>query len=1064
VTKQSASRRKPAASSNRTRRTPRRTRFAPRADADASVAAGAISHAMAGLDVLHDTVPGRVRFRCEAIIDRPARAQAVTAALADLAGVAKASASALTGSVLVAFAPPATSASLATAVAAAARGARANGRVSANGASGGAASAPRSAIRDRQPVRVDAGVAPHAGPAWHSLPLQQAISRLAANRISGLADAEAAFRLRKFGPNELPRSEPRSAGAIFREQLTTLPIALLDASALVSLLTGGLADAIAIAGVVLLNAGIATATERQAERTILGLASYAPHPVRVIRDGRRHEVLPAALVRGDLIELEPGTLVPADARLVAADDLTVNEAALTGEALPVHKDATVRLRPEVPLGDRVNFVFRGTAVTGGRGLAIVTATGAETEIGQIQGLLGSVRPPETPIQRQLGEVGRELVIANGLICAGVLALGLLRGQGLVPMLRSAIALAVAAIPEGLPAVATTTLALGVQDMRRRNVLVRKIEAVETLGAVQVVGLDKTGTLTENRMAAVAIHVGGERYALDGGRMTRDGQPADGAARDLAARMFEAASLCSDATLGKANGGTIVGGTPTETALVQAALDLGVDVAAARRAAPVLATVPRTLGRKRMSTLHGAGRARVLYVKGDPVEVLERCSHVLGREGRLPIDAAARSEILKANQRMAGKALRVLGMAFRPGAGGARSDKGLTWLGLAGLANPIRAGSVRAIKTLHGAGIRTVMITGDQSATAFAIARELDLGDGGEIRVLEAGQVKGVDPKVLAAIAANPHVFARVSPVDKLEIVRALQADGRIVAMTGDGINDGPALKAADVGVAMGAGGTDVAREVADIVLATDDLDGVVEAVRLGRATYANIRKVLRFLVSTNSAETMVMLGAAIAGWPEPLKPMQLLWLNLVTDVLPGLALGLEPPEPDVLAEPPHDPRAPILAPRDFRRLLVEGSVLGGATLAAFLAEGGARGPHQAAPTPSPSRASTVAFHGLTLSQLAHAVVCRSEHHGILEELRRPPNRKLYAALAACLAMQAGAQLAPFTRRLLGLTPLAASDLAAILAVGLGSVAANEAIGAIIRGARHARIPTARNTS
>jgi Ca2+-transporting ATPase len=1010
--------------------------------------------------VVHDAVPGRVRFRCDAILNRPPRAQAVAAALLGAPGVRSVRASAVTGSVLVEFAAPADAGVLARAIAGAATGIRVPNAARPTAPAQVALRSPSRAARPkRAAAQFDpaASVRPNA-PNWHSLSLAQVISRLEARPEQGLLPGEAAARAQKYGPNELPRAEPRSAAAIFGEQLTTLPIALLDASAVISLLTGGVADAIAIATVVLMNAGIATTTERQAERTILGLMDYTPRPVRVIRGGKREEILPAALVPGDLIELEPGTLVPADARLVEADDLTVNESALTGEALPVHKDPTAVLRPDIALADRVNLVFRGTAVTGGRGRAVVTATGAQTEIGHIQGLLGTVKPPETPIQRQLGEVGRELVIVNGLICAGVLALGLLRGQGLLPMLRSAIALAVAAIPEGLPAVATTTLALGVQDMRKRDVLVRKLEAVETLGAVEVVGLDKTGTLTENRMAAVAIHVDGELFSIDDDRMTRDGRPADAAARAIAARMFEASSLCSDATLAVDRGRTIVGGTPTEAALVQAALDLGVDVAASRRSWPISSTIPRTLGRKRMSTLHVAGKRRMLHVKGDPVEVLERCSRVLTREGPKPIAAAARAEIFKANQRMAGKALRVLGMAVREDGGDPKNEEDLIWLGLAGLANPIRKGTVKAIKTLHGAGIRTVMITGDQSATAFAIARELNLGNGGEIRVLEAGQIKGVDPKVLAAIAANPHVFARVSPVDKLEIVRALQADGHIVAMTGDGINDGPALKAADIGIAMGAGGTDVAREVADIVLATDDLDGVIEAVRLGRATYSNIRKVLHYLISTNAAETMVMLGAAIAGWPEPLKPMQLLWLNLVTDVLPGLALGLEPPEPDVLEEPPHDPRAPILAARDFRRLMLEGSILGGATLAAFLAEGGARGPHQATTTPSPSRASTVAFHGLTVSQLAHAIVCRSEHAGFLEELRRPANPKLYAALAVCLGLQLGAQVLPVTRRFLGLTPLALADLAAILGVTVGSAAANEVVGAIIRGTQHRTRP------
>jgi Ca2+-transporting ATPase len=342
---------------------------------------------------------------------------------------------------------------------------------------------------------------------------------------------------------------------------------------------------------------------------------------------------------------------------------------------------------------------------------------------------------------------------------------------------------------------------------------------------------------------------------------------------------------------------------------------------------------------------------------------------------------------------------------------------------------VRAQAIPAIRVLHKAGVRTVMITGDQSATAFAIAKALNLGDGGEIRVLEAGQIKGVDAAVLAALASHPHVFARVNPADKLAIVRALQSGGHLVAMTGDGINDGPALRAADVGIAMGRGGADVAREVADIVLANDELSRVIEALRLGRSTYANIRKVLRFLVSTNAGESAMMLGASLAGLPEPLTPIQLLWLNLVTDVLPGLALGLEPPDPDVLEQPPHDPAAPILGKADFRRLLLEGGIIGGSALASSLLAG-----------------NTAAFHGLTLAQLVHAVACRSERKGVLEELHRAPSRKLYAALGACLALQGAAQALPPLRRLLGLAPLAAADLAAVLGVAAGSAALNEIAG------------------
>jgi Ca2+-transporting ATPase len=408
----------------------------------------------------------------------------------------------------------------------------------------------------------------------------------------------------------------------------------------------------------------------------------------------------------------------------------------------------------------------------------------------------------------------------------------------------------------------------------------------------------------------------------------------------------------------------------------------------------------------------------------------------------------RESILRANDRMAGRALRVLGVAMRKHDGDAQNETDLVWLGLVGIADPLRPGVREAIHTIHRAGIRTVMITGDQSITAFAIARELDLGDGGEIRILEAGQIRDVSPDVLAAIAPQAQVFARISPANKLQIVRALQERGHIVAMTGDGINDGPALRAADIGIAMGGAGTDVAREVADIVLTDDQLDGVIEGIRLGRATYANIRKVLRYLIGTGASETMLMLGAAIAGWPAPLTPMQLLWLNLISDVMPALALGLEPPEPDVLDQPPHDPRAPILTRHDFRRLLREGAVLGAGGFAAFLSRGGAGG--GAGGAMGGSSATTVAFHGLIVAQLLHTFACRSETHGLLEELRRPPNLKLFGAVAAGLALQVGAQTLPPLKRLLQLAPLGPGGIGAILATSLGPLAINEILTAAFR--------------
>jgi Ca2+-transporting ATPase len=862
--------------------------------------------------------------------------------------------------------------------------------------------------------------------------------------VRGLEPDEAARRLAVHGPNALAKLEPRSVMTLFAEQLTSLPVALLGISAVLSLATGGVADALVIGAVVLLNACIGTGTEHQAERTILGLSRHILQPVAAVRAGRRAMVPPEDLVPGDLVLLEPGTQVPADARLVTSDDLTIDESALTGEALPVTKCADRRLPSDTVLSDRNNMVFRGTAVTGGSARIVVTAIGASTEIGRLQTLLGTMAPPETPIQRQLGLVEKELVVVNGLICAAVFGIGLMRGHGFVPMLRSAISLAVAAIPESLPAVATTTLALGVQDMRRRDVLVRKLEAVETLGAVEVVGLDKTGTLTENRMAVAAIHADLTMLSLDAAHLTAEGCEAPAGARDVARRLLECTALCNEARVHPSTEGPVVEGTSTEGALVEAALALEIDVASLRRSNPRLATVARGDGRKRMTTLHETeGGGRLACVKGDPVEVLARCTSRCVATGIAPLDTGSRLKIVEANERMAARALRVLGVAMADHDIDPRDEKGLVWLGLVGLANPIRPSVLPALRRLHRASVRTIMITGDQSTTAFAIARSLDLANGGDLKVLEAGKIAGVPKAALAALVDKAQVFARVSPVDKLDIVRALQACGHVVAMTGDGINDGPALRTADIGIAMGGEGTDVAREVAGIVLGGDDLEGIVEAVRLGRATYANIRKVLRYLVSTNAAETITMLGGFIIGGGDALTPIQLLWLNLVSDALPAIALGIEPPDNDVLDRPPHDAHQPILAPSDFRALLREGAIMGAATLAGFVATGGGAANH--------ARASTVVYHGLVAAQLLHALGCRSQTAGFSAEFTRPPSPKLYGALAISALLQIATQTFPGARRFFGLTPIRAADAAAIVAIALASTIANDVVGRLAQG-------------
>ncbi|WP_159729595.1 HAD-IC family P-type ATPase [Methylosinus sp. Ce-a6] len=976
---------------------------------------------LARAEIVHRAVPGRVRIRHFGLAGRDSRVEAVMKALLARPGVASARASALTATVLVEFSAPASIREILQAV--------------------------EDAVAEPQ---LDAARAPFAWPLsaavaadesvdlqWHAMTAGDAARRLATSAEAGLDPQEATRRLAVHGRNEIPRVKPRSPLAIFGDQMVSLPVFLLVGSAALSLMTGGIVDAAVIGAVVLLNASIATATEHRAERTIRSLSDYSPHRVSALRGGARVLLDPAEIVRGDILSLERGMLIPADARLIFCDDFSVNESALTGEAVPVQKTAEWVLRADTGLPERRNMLYRGTAVTGGSATALVTATGATTEIGRVQRLLGSLQPPETPMQRQLDEVERELIFINALVCGVVFGIGLARRHAFVPMLRNAISLIVAAIPEGLPAVATTTLALGVENMRRRDVLVRKLDAVETLGAVEVIGLDKTGTLTENRMETVAIHADGLLLAFEGGRLVDGDDDAAPTAAAVTKRLLEVAALCSDAVLRPEGEGCRIDGTPTESALLEAALAFGVDVAALRREAPLVAGAPRSENRKRMSTLHERDDgARLLCVKGDPGEVLLRCASWATKGGVAPLDDPSRAKIREANGRMAARALRVLGVAICETGGDPRDERDLVWLGLAGLINPIRPSVRPALQQLHRAGIRSVMITGDQSATALAIARKLDLGDGGDIRVLEAGEIAALSPDMLAALTGQAQVFARVSPVDKLKIVKALQNGGRVVGMTGDGVNDGPALRAANISIAMGGEGTDVAREVADMVLVSDDLGGVVEAVRLGRATHSNIRKVLRYLISTSVSETFVMLGAALLDGGVAMTSTQLLWLNIAGEPLPALALGLEEPEDGLLEQPPHDPRAPILTPADFRYLLLEGAVIGVGTLAAYHLAGGAR---------SFARAGTITFHGLTLGQLFHAVNCRSERAGLAGKLARSPNRKLAGAVVLSTVAQAAAQLFPATRRVLGLAPIGGRELLGIAGVAIGAAAANDAI-------------------
>jgi Ca2+-transporting ATPase len=728
-----------------------------------------------------------------------------------------------------------------------------------------------------------------------------------------------------------------------------------------------------------------------------------------------------------VLQLEPGGYVAADARLFSTRRLTVDESALTGESMPVHKDHRSQLEPETPLADRVNMLHMGSHVTGGDGLGMVVSTGRRTELGRIQSLVDSARSPETPMERQLGELGTQLGLLSAGVCVAVFGVGVLRGVGLLEMLKGAVSLAVAAVPEGLPAVATTTLALGIREMQRHRVAVRQLGAVETLGSVQTLCLDKTGTLTRNHMSVVELHFDGGVRRIDGGPLVGDGPPGP-----TLAALLEVSALCNEAELG-ADGS--LSGSPTEQALLEAAIAGGIDLPELHARWPRLELRPRAEGRPLMSSLHADETgARRVAVKGSPAEVLDRCSHLRVEGERVALGEPERAEILAANERMAGDALRVLGVA--QGEGSTRVDADahdLTWLGLVGLADPLRPNMPELVAAFHRAGIETVMITGDQAATAEAIGRRLGLSNGQPLQILDSRALERLDPALLSGLARNVHVFARVSPAHKLQIVQALQRAGRVVAMTGDGINDGPALKAADIGVALGAGGTEVARQVSDVVIEDDNLETLITAVRHGRGIYANIRKTIHFLLATNFSEIEVMLVGIALGLGQPLTPMQLLWINLLSDIFPGLALSMERADPGLMAQGPRDPAEPVVGRRDLGRMARESAVI---TAAAMGAYGFGRWRYGAG-----AQAGSLAFNTLTSAQLLHAYACRSDRRVLGAGL--PPNRYLDLAVGLSLGLQVLAVLVPPLRRLLGTTAHGALDLAVILAGAVGPYLVNE---------------------
>jgi len=868
---------------------------------------------------------------------------------------------------------------------------------------------------------------------WHAIGSEAVVASLAGSAQTGLSSETVRERLAAYGPNRLADPPRRSKLEMFFSQMNSLPVALLGVAAGISILTGGIADAIVIIAVVAINSTVGYVTESEAERTISSLKTLLHPSAVVVRDGDRKRIDARDLVPGDLMVLEPGTYISADCRLIEAARLRIDESSLTGESQPVLKETGVIEKVDIALADRKNITYMGTLVTGGQGHGIVVATGRSTEIGKLQEMIGETVAPQTPLEKQLNTIGNQLVWLCGSICGLVFIVGVVRGAALAMIAKTTISLAVAAVPEGLPAVATTTLALGIRELNAHRVIVRNLEAVETLGAVQTICFDKTGTVTENRMSVIKIFCGNQTIEFKQDGFFRGARKISPRSSPDLLQLAGICILCAEVSAEDAEQGS-----STEKALVEFAIRAGLSVSEENERHPRIKTTFRTEDRHFMYTIHEAngdpnaapGALRFLALKGNPVEVLAMCDKQLVGEQTLPISREDISKIEIENERMAGDALRVLGFAFQTGESeqDMESLSGLTWLGLIGMADPLRPGMNELVARFHEAGIDTIMLTGDQSPTAYAIAKELGLSGDKPIEILDSTSLTNIDPGALRALAQRVHVFARVSPAHKLQIVQALQDAGKIVAMTGDGINDGPALKAADIGIAMGHGGTDVAREVADVVLEDDNLETMILAVGHGRSIHNNIKKSLHFILSTNLSEIMVMFVAGAAGMGYPLSAMQLLWINLMSDVFPCLALALEPPDPHILERPPRDPKEPIIGRQDFKRMGVESSVISLATLGVYgvgLARYGFG-----------MKSSTLAFQSLTLAQLLHSLSCRSEKLSIYDKEKLPPNKYLNMALGGSLVLQLLTFIVPGLRSLLGIAPVNLFDAAAI---GIGSI-------------------------
>jgi Ca2+-transporting ATPase len=861
---------------------------------------------------------------------------------------------------------------------------------------------------------------------WHTMTNKDVLQRLKSKIDAGLSSTEVKARQEQYGLNELKEAPPTSFWQMLWSQINSFVIYMLLGAAIISALLGDYVEAIAIMAIVVLNAILGIIQESRAEAALAALKKLAAPEASVLRDGKRVSVPAPQLVPGDIVFLEAGNFIPADMRLLEAVNLRIDEASLTGESVSVQKDAQSRLEADIPLGDRANTAFMGTLVTYGRGKGIVVSTGMNTQLGMIATMLQQVEEEQTPLQRRLDQFGKILGWATLVICGLVFVIGVIRFilepgtadffspealETFTELFMIAVSLAIAAVPEGLPAVVTISLALGMREMVRRHALIRKLSSVETLGSASVICSDKTGTLTQNEMTVTSIWGDGDFISVTGsgytpqGEFLKDSEPVNIKDLPVIKTALWLGTLNNDAQLepaGEQDGRDVYRmiGDPTEGAILVAALKTGASIDALNQSYPRAQEIPFDSVRKRMLTIHavdspededispmnGEDGQRDLFfidVKGAPDVVLGLCTHVMtGNDHNEPLTEALREEILAANDTMTNDALRVLGVAYRtvtamPDEINSEAlEDDLTFVGLIGMIDPAREEVADALNTARDAGIRTIMITGDYPNTARAIAEQIGLLRPGR-NVMTGADLNKLSDEEMVENVRITDVYARVSPEHKMRIVDALRANQEVVAMTGDGVNDAPAIKRADIGIAMGITGTDVAKGAADMVLTDDNYASIVSAVEQGRVIYSNIRKFVYYLLSCNAAEIMVIFLATLFGWPIPLTAIQLLWLNLVTDGAPALALGTEPGDPDIMERPPRPTNEPIINKHMQIGILVQTIAITAVTLGAY-AIGYYFEPEHA------EFAQTMAFVTLSISELFRAYTARSEFYPLLK--------------------------------------------------------------------------------